>query len=110
MSFKKIHEDLLKKIVARLIQASQPKKIILFGSCARDDMTEGSDIDLLIIEEGIENKGKEMIRLRNIIGNVGVGVDVLVYSEKEIDEWGHLPGTALYAGLKEGRTLYETTH
>lgn len=110
MSFTKIPDDLLKQIVARLIQASQPKKIILFGSCARNEMTEGSDIDLLVIEEGIENKGKEMIRLRNIIGNVGVGVDILVYSEKEIDEWGHLPGTALYAGLKEGRTIYETTH
>ena len=110
MSPKKIHEELIKQIVAKLVQASHPKKIILFGSCARGEMTEGSDIDLLIIEEQIENKGKEMVRLRNIIGNVGVGVDVLVYSEKEINEWGHLPGTALYAGLREGKTIYETTH
>lgn len=110
MSSKKNHDDLLKQIVAKLVQAAHPKKIILFGSCARNEMTEGSDIDLLIIEEHIENKGKEMVRLRNIIGNVGVGVDVLVYSKKEIDEWGHLPGTALYAGLKEGKTIYETPY
>lgn len=110
MSFKNTNSDLIKQIVAKLVQASHPAKIILFGSCARNEMKVGSDIDLLVIEENIENKGKEMVRLRNIIGDVGVGVDLLVYSQKEINEWGHLPGTALYAGLKEGKTIYEATN
>ncbi len=43
-------------------------------------------------------------------GNVGVGVDVLVYSQEEVEEWGHLPGTALYSALKEGKVIYEATH
>jgi predicted nucleotidyltransferase len=110
MNIKKVNQDLIKEIVERLVQVSHPKKIILFGSCARNEMTEGSDIDLLVIEEHLENKGKEMVCLRNIIGNIGVGVDILVYSQKEMKEWGHLPGTALYAGLKEGKTIYEASH
>lgn len=110
MNFKKVDSDLIKQIVAKLVQASHPKKIVLFGSCARNEMSEGSDIDLLVIEYQVENKGKEMVRLRNVIGDIGMGVDLLVYSEKEINEWGHLSGTALYAGLKEGKTIYEAPH
>lgn len=66
-------------------------------------MTKESDIDLLVIEKKVENIGKEMVRLRNLIGNIGVGVDILVYSQEEIDEWGHLPGSTLYAALKDRR-------
>jgi predicted nucleotidyltransferase len=101
---------LIQQIVERLVQASHPTKIILFGSWARNGAAEDSDIDLLVVEPILENKGKEMVRLRNAIGNVGVGVDLLVYSEEEINTWGHLPGTALYAGLKEGKTIYEAPH
>lgn len=105
-----VDNDLIEHIVAKLVQSAHPTKIILFGSCARNEMKEGSDIDLLIIEQDFENKGKEMVRLRNAIGNVGLAIDILVYSEQEINDWGHLPGTALYAGLKEGKTIYEATH
>jgi hypothetical protein len=30
-------------------------------------------------------------------------VDVLVASEQEIEDWGHLPGTVFYWALKEVR-------
>jgi predicted nucleotidyltransferase len=110
MSFTNIDNDLIKQIVEKLVQSAHPTKIILFGSCARNEMKEGSDIDLLVIEQNYENKGKEMVRLRNAIGNIGLAVDLLVYSQQEINDWGHLPGTALYAGLKEGKTIYEAPH
>lgn len=109
MSLNKSGKDILKIVVTKLVDAAHPTKIILFGSYARGDMDEGSDIDIMVIEKRVENKGKEMVRLRNAIGNVGIGVDLLVYSEKEIKEWGHLPGTALYDGLREGKTVYEAS-
>lgn len=102
-----INKKLIQKIVDTIVTSAHPIKIILFGSGARNEMKQDSDLDLLIIEEEIDNKGKEMVRLRNAIGNVGIGVDVLVYSQNEVDEWGHLPGTALYSALKEGKIVYE---
>jgi predicted nucleotidyltransferase len=104
------NKNLIQKIVSILVASAHPLKIILFGSGARNAMQQDSDLDLLIIEEAIDNKGKEMVRLRNAIGNVGVGVDVLVYSRNEVEEWGHLPGTALYSALKEGKVVYEKLH
>ncbi len=103
-----IGTDTIKTAISRLVAAAAPSKVILFGSYASGKATEDSDLDLLIIESHIENKGMEMVRLRNAIGRIGVGVDVLVYSQEEVDEWGHLPGTALYWALKEGRVMYES--
>jgi uncharacterized protein len=108
-SREKVSKSLLKEIVDRVVAAAHPLKIILFGSCARNEMHRYSDLDLLIVEKNLQNKGKEMVRLRNVIGNVGLGVDVLVYSQEEIEDWGHLPGTALYEALREGKVIYEAS-
>ena len=50
-----------------------------------------------------------MVRLRLAVGDVGIGVDILVYSEEEVREWGNVPGAALFTALKEGRVAYEST-
>lgn len=103
-----IPQETINQAVSKLVAAASPAKVILFGSYATGNVTEDSDLDLLVIEPQVVNKGLEMVRLRNAIGRVGIGVDLLVYSEKEVDEWGHLPGTALYWALKEGRVIYES--
>ncbi|CAN5388390.1 nucleotidyltransferase domain-containing protein [soil metagenome] len=102
--------SIIKQIVKKIVSTAHPAKIILFGSYARGDMQKDSDIDLLVVEKKIQNKGKEMVRLRNAIGNVGFGIDLLVSTPEEIKEWGHLPGSALYSALKEGKTVYEAAH
>ena len=103
-------QNKIAQIVKKLAAAAKPSKIILFGSYASAKAREDSDLDLLVIEPALTNKGKEMVRLRNIIGRIGIGVDVLVYSEKEIEEWSQLPGTALYYAVRDGRVMYEATH
>lgn len=34
-------------------------------------------------------------------------IDVLVYSETQVDEWGEARGSVLHAALSEGRVLVE---
>ncbi|EDN71169.1 nucleotidyltransferase domain protein [Beggiatoa sp. PS] len=86
-----------------------PCKVILFGSYARNEANKDSDLDLLVIKPQLTNKGLEMVRLRNAIGSIGIGVDVLVYSQQEVEKRGHIPSSALYYALKEGKILHDTT-
>jgi predicted nucleotidyltransferase len=99
--------EAIETAVRRLVAAANPRKVILFGSYAEGKATSESDLDLLVIEHEVTSKRKEMVRLRKAIGSVGLSVDVLVYSEEEVADWGHLPGTALYWAMKEGKVLYE---
>ena len=100
-------QEAIDTAVQRLVTAANPKKVILFGSFAEGTATSESDVDLLVIEHAIASKRTEMVRLRKAIGSIGLPVDVLVVSESEVSDWGHLPGTAMYWALKKGKILYE---
>jgi predicted nucleotidyltransferase len=102
-----ITPEQIQQAVDRLVAAANPSKVILFGSYARGDATEDSDLDLMVIEEELPNIFNEMIRLRQALRPMHIPVDVLVYSQEFVSEWGHLPGTALYWALNEGRVLHE---
>jgi predicted nucleotidyltransferase len=105
-----ISQKTIDTAVSRLVATAKPNKVILFGSYARNEANEDSDLDLLVIEPQLTNVGMEMIRLDNAIGDIGIGVDVLVYSQLEVDKRGHIPSSALYWALKEGKVLYDATH
>jgi predicted nucleotidyltransferase len=63
------------------------KSIILYGSWARGDATEDSDIDLLIILEGEVTPGAEIDRMIDIITELnlkhGVLISVVPISEED---------------------------
>jgi len=101
-----IDEGILQQAVKRIIAAAQPSRVILFGSHGRGDADAGSDLDLMVIKPHVLDKYAEMIRLHEAVGGIGVGVDVLVYSEAEIEERRDWCTSPVYWALREGRTLY----
>jgi predicted nucleotidyltransferase len=44
------------EIISIIISSVDPERIVLFGSYARGDQTEKSDIDLLIIKKDLKNE------------------------------------------------------
>ncbi len=96
----------LASAIEALAQAApQAEQIILFGSQARGDAVEGSDLDVLVIEPEVANRAHEMVRLRRALRPLRVAADVLVYTRDEVNRWALQPGTALYWAMKEGRVV-----
>ena len=56
-----VGDNLLKKVVDRILTVAKPERIILFGSAATGLMTRDSDLDLLIIERDFEVSGKKVL-------------------------------------------------
>jgi predicted nucleotidyltransferase len=101
-----IDERILEQAVKRIVEAAQPSRVILFGSQGRGDADAGSDLDLMVIKPQVADKYEEMVRLHEAVGGMGVGVDLLVYSEDEVEERRDWCTSPIYWALREGRTLY----
>jgi predicted nucleotidyltransferase len=101
-----ITPEQIERTVRSIVDAADPERIVLFGSFARGDATEDSDLDLLVIEREVADRAQEMVRLRRVLRPLRVPVDVLVFSSDEVAEWGDQPGSALYWSLREGKVVY----
>jgi uncharacterized protein len=92
--------------VHTLAEVAKPERIVLFGSYARGDAREDSDLDLLVIESEVADRAREMVRLRSVLRPLRIPVDVLVFSSDDVARWGGQPGSALYWALREGKSVY----
>ena len=97
-------QDAVRRVVA---VARQPLKVILFGSYARGNATDISDLDLMVVERELPDAGAETIRLNDALAHLDVDVDLLVYSEQEFNQRRHWCSTPVYWAMREGKVLYE---
>jgi uncharacterized protein len=92
--------------VQRIAQAARPERILLFGSHARGEARDDSDLDLLVIETEVADRAAEMVRLRRVLRPLRIPADILVYSRADVERWGDQPGSALFWALREGKVMY----
>ena len=85
MEIKKIVKEFRKEI--EKLYGKRLKDTILYGSWARGEATEGSDIDVLIVLEGKVTPGKEIDRIIDVITEINLkyGVLISVYPVSEED-------------------------
>jgi len=55
----------------------------------------------------VSDRRGAMIRLQYRLRGLGVPIDVLVFSERQVAEWGDVRGPVLFPALREGIVLYE---
>ncbi len=100
-------DELIGEATRLLVKAAQPEKIILFGSYARGDFTEESDLDFLIILPTVVDRFEDIVLLRLVLRDIPMAIDVIVYSRADVDEQQHVRRTMLYHVLREGRVVYD---
>lgn len=87
----------------------KPEKIILFGSSIKGNMTENSDIDMLIIKETDKKRNERFREVRVLVRDLKrrIPFSPLVYTPAEIEQRLNLGDFFIKEILKEGKVLYE---
>jgi len=107
-----IPDDMIDRITQRIVSEVHPQRILLFGSWARGQVNQDSDIDLLVIEREpfgeSRSRRKEATRIWRCLSRFRIPTDILVYSTNEVDQWKDSSHHVIGRAIREGKVLYES--
>ncbi len=101
--------EILQEIVRRIVAASDPDRVILFGSRARGDAGPHSDYDLLVVAPSDESPFRRALPLYHELADLPIAKDVVWWTPAEVDEWRTVRSHFVTRAIREGRVLYERT-
>ena len=96
----------IETVAKRIGVAANAKSVILFGSYARGDAKENSDVDLLVIAESDLPRFKRSRELYKLFKPYPFGMDILVYTPAEVKKNQKCPLSFVSTVLKEGKKIY----
>jgi predicted nucleotidyltransferase len=96
----------IQEAVDRLLRAAPAgSEVILFGSYARGQPREDSDLDFLVVEPVLQSRRSEMVRLRQVLRPLQIPVDVLVVSREVFESWKDQPNNVIHLAAREGKSF-----
>lgn len=99
---------IIQYVADKIARAVNPQKIILFGSWARGEMTESSDVDLFVVHDsGLSNR--EMYRrIARLLWGRLFGVDLIVRNPQDV-ALNLADNNPFYTHhlFRDGKVLYE---
>lgn len=107
-----VSDEMIDRMTQRIVREVNPQRILLFGSWARGEANEHSDVDLLVVEREPfgqnRSRRQEAARIWRCLSEFRIPTDILVYSVGEIDLWKDSSYHVVGRALKEGKVLYES--
>jgi predicted nucleotidyltransferase len=96
------------QIISIIVSHISPDKIILFGSYARGDYTNKSDIDLLIIKKNMKNEHKisDELYMAFFENKIRIAVDVIPIDYEKYNKLNNQIGYIYKTIKEEGKIIY----
>jgi predicted nucleotidyltransferase len=102
-----VTSEKIQEAVRRIEENRRPLRVIMFGSQARGNGGNDSDLDLMVIVNKLNDPAKESVRLRRLLKGLIMAVDLLVVERDKFDYWCDTPGNVYYEAARGGKLLYE---
>ncbi len=102
-----ISKSTINEIRDKIIKFENPQKIILFGSYAKDNATNKSDLDFLVVKDTNEKIYKRGRKLKWDLADYPFETDLLIKTPKEFSKWQDIDISFNATVQREGKVLYE---
>ena len=97
----------LDEMVQRIVKRFHPDRIILFGSHAKGDATDNSDLDLLVVMPVEGSRRQKANEIDLALADRTVPIDVVVVTPDQFERQRDIIGTIVREAVREGKTVYE---
>jgi len=98
----------LDQIVKAIVSIVAPDKVILFGSYARGDYRKDSDIDILILKNGLKNE-REVINslyMEFFRKKISIPIDIIATNYEKYNRLSNDIGYIYKTIKQEGKVIY----
>ena len=97
----------IRDVVHSLAARFQPERVILFGSRARGDHHEHSDIDLLVVVEECQDPRQLGLEIARALNGCELDTDIKLTTPELLARNCMIPGKVERDAIREGRVVYE---
>lgn len=104
-----IDRQLEQDIINRITAAYDVQKIIVFGSRARGDYREDSDIDIFVVAPGAygTDRSEIAVKIGSSLYGIPISKDLFVEDAQTFDNAAEIFGSPEYMIEREGVIIYE---
>ena len=104
-----LNKNQINNAVKKIVDFCQPQSVIIFGSYAKENANNDSDLDLIIIKDKDDRpRYKRASEIRKLLrGTIKPAKDIHIYTVEEIENWKNVELSFISRVLKEGQVLYE---
>ena len=98
--------------VKTAVEVSQPSRVYIFGSWARNQASLDSDLDLAIfLEDDRRGEIPELRKkIRSSLGGLRMSVDLVLATEGQVKEFLSSINSIYYEIVHEGKLVYDAGH
>jgi predicted nucleotidyltransferase len=97
----------LHRYTARVKRRIGARSIVLYGSAARGTFGAGSDIDILVIAEGLPKNFLERLRILDELRDSTAPIEVLAYTPDEFRRMIEKPHPTALSAIEDGIVLHD---
>ena len=103
-----LNRETIEAVTRLIVERFEPEQIIMFGSCARGDTDENSDLDLMVVLRHNDEQGRQGYAIRLAIAeHFLLPVDVLIRSADVIAHYRQNPKSMISRMLEDSEVLYD---
>jgi predicted nucleotidyltransferase len=96
----------IQEMVDRIVRRFGPERVILFGSHARGEGGDESDVDLLVVMPVRGSRRRVRLAIRRALHDIPMPKDIIVTTPEDFEWRKDVVGTIERPAAREGEVLY----
>lgn len=99
-------------VVKKAIEVARPSRVFIFGSWARGETSDASDLDLAIFldDDRKVEIGDLRKKIRSGLGDLRMSIDLIIATEGYVKEFLSSINSVYYQIVNEGKLVYDAGH